>query len=391
MRTSNQIIQILQVINTTSNSDGGPSRNSLELNMSLNRLDDFEAQLLSIHGVAQDSVLRDIDTRSVPANWPQPIFVAAMRNPLLGMLRSLSLSIRKSDCVIIHGYYLNWVPLVALLCIFSGTPYLITPHGALTAHQRRVSVMKKRLFEMMAGGWVRHRAAGFVTGSEAERTEVLQHSPRSRVSVGGVGTGHFEESSKIIFLGRHEPIRLLSMSRVAPKKRIELSIQACSLLAARGIEFEFVIAGSGDETLLEHLTDLVNSLELNSQVSFIGEVFGSAKDQLLRESDIFLFPSDDENFGIALAEALARGLPSVTSSAVAAAHGLHEPAGIVLESPTRESIANAIEDLMQSEHFERNRSAAFHFAAENFDWNNVAQQWRMAILGVSRSDSDTVK
>jgi glycosyltransferase involved in cell wall biosynthesis len=376
-------LRVLQIINTTSISDGGPARNSLELNLSLNRLPDFSAQLCSIHGQSKDSVLNDIDSRSVPLGWTPPVFVESTGTSRWALVRILAEHIRRSNVVVIHGYYLSWVPLAAFLCRRYGVPYLITPHGALTTHQRQVSVKKKRYFEIAVGKWIRRHAAGFVTGSEAERREVLEHSPRSKVSVGGVGTGHFDRASFPDFGGLHAPIRLLSMSRIASKKRVDLSIEACAVLEGRGIDFEFVIAGSGDDELKSRLMQQTISLGLSSRISFVGEVSGARKKEMLRDSDVFLFPSDDENFGIALAEALARGLPSVTSAAVAASHGLQNPAGIVLVRPTADSIADAIQDLVDSDDFGQSRLAAYDFAASRFDWNNVALEWKAAILGTA--------
>lgn len=102
---------------------------------------------------------------------------------------------------------------------------------------------------------------------------------------------------------------------------------------------------------------------------------GEAKSDLFRNSDVFLLPSDDENFGIGFAEAMAHGLPSVVSTNVAAATNMPMEAGMLLVSPTPESVAEAILHVIELERHRNSQKIARQFAEAEFSWSAVAGRW----------------
>ena len=75
-----------------------------------------------------------------------------------------------------------------------------------------------------------------------------------------------------------------------------------------------LVAGNGDPGYLAEMKVLVTELNIQDQVTFFGEVSGSEKEALFSNADIFVLPSRGENFGIAIAEAMARGIPVITTS-----------------------------------------------------------------------------
>jgi glycosyltransferase involved in cell wall biosynthesis len=278
----------------------------------------------------------------------------------------------KADVVILHGYFLFWIPIVAAVCLVSGVRYVLTPHGSLTLYQSQFGRGKKRVFELLVGWWVRRGAACLVTGSEAERKEINKQYPATRARVGGVGT-----TMPTIFAQGpvHQPVRLLSLSRIAPKKRIDLMIEAVAILNKSGNSATLAVAGTGDETLRRNLHDQAIALGISDSVVFLGQLSGDTKSNRLTSSDIFLLPSDDENFGIGLAEALAYGLPSVVSERVAASTAMIPGAGVVLSSPSPATIAAAVTNLIASNQFSTCRQLARTSAERAFRWEVVAARW----------------
>jgi glycosyltransferase involved in cell wall biosynthesis len=87
-------------------------------------------------------------------------------------------------------------------------------------------------------------------------------------------------------------------------------------LARRRNDFTLVIAGSGERVYEAQVRQLVTMYDLHDCTIFTGFMQGEEKLQLLREADIFVLPSYHENFGVAVIEALAAGLPVVISSRV---------------------------------------------------------------------------
>ncbi|MGO4692076.1 glycosyltransferase family 4 protein [Glaciibacter sp. 2TAF33] len=381
MSGNDQPIRIAQFANTIAISDGGPARNSFELNLSLNARPGVTANLFWFRGTERESVLSSVDESQLPSPGPRHI-VPRLREPgrILPLVKVFN-EITNSDFVIIHGYYIFWIPLVVLLSMLARKPVAVMPHGALTTRQQRLSRPKKALFEWVAGWLIRRYASTFVTGSESEAEAIRARFPSSSAQTAGVGTTMQPPAN---YAGLHAPIRLLSVSRISKKKRIDMMLNAVALLRSENIECELTIAGQGDPGIVKSLRDQVHKLDIEDCVKFVGQIDGTAKRNLLWNSDIFLLPSDDENFGIALAEALAHGLPAVASQHVAAASVIrNNPGGRIMHSHSPEALAHGIVEISASPLFSQARMCAFAAAERSFSWGQVAESW-VSILNATR-------
>ncbi|GAA1469878.1 glycosyltransferase [Microbacterium thalassium] len=354
----------VQFVNTLARADGGPARNSLEVNLALNALSGVAIRMFWFSGNADDSVLRG-EARAAP-------LVASVVGRRWQALRA----IRHADVAIMHGFYLWWVPLVALACAVSGVPYVIMPHGVFTAFQRTHSQGRKRIFDTLGGRSILRRAAAVVVASPSERDELLEFAPDTRTAITGVGTGVVAHPA----VGpAHTPATLVSMSRIAPKKRIDVVIETIAELRRRNVAARLSIAGTGDETLVANLHALAKQLGVEDSVDFVGEIAGERKRDLLTGSDVFLAPSEDENFGIAVAEALAHGLPVVATERVSSAAIADGEAGVVIPSPSAERAADAVIALLEHDDFASLRARATQLATQHYAWSAVGRQWEAAL------------
>lgn len=107
----------------------------------------------------------------------------------------------------------------------------------------------------------------------------------------------FYGSKKVIFL-----------SRIHPKKGIELLLEAWRNSDTEGWSLE--IAGNGDANYIRSLTESAHDIK---NVHFVGAKYGEEKWDFLRSADIMVLPTHSENFGIVVAEALAVGVPVITT------------------------------------------------------------------------------
>jgi len=85
------------------------------------------------------------------------------------------------------------------------------------------------------------------------------------------------------------------------------------LMNSRTNELLLVIAGPDEQGTLRALKEQVARLGLEESVKFVGSVYGEEKWRMLRSADLFVLPSRSENFGIVVAEALACGVPVITT------------------------------------------------------------------------------
>jgi len=103
--------------------------------------------------------------------------------------------------------------------------------------------------------------------------------------------------------------KMVFLSRIHPKKGIELLLEAWRTADTRDWLLE--IAGNGDQNYIQSLTESAKDLK---NVYFVGAQYGEDKWDFMRSADVMVLPTHSENFGIVVAEALAVGLPVITTT-----------------------------------------------------------------------------
>jgi glycosyltransferase involved in cell wall biosynthesis len=231
------------------------------------------------------------------------------------------------DRVIVNG---TWqYPGFAAWRRFAGSeiPYYVFPHGMLDPWFKRTYPLK-HLKKWLYWPWAEYRilrdAAAVIFTSEQERDEAREsfwlYRCRERVSPLGVeALPPPVDSIRALFHSKFPDLRakhvLLFLGRLHPKKGCDLAIE--SLASARGAEnFSLVIAGPDQVGWRSELETLAARKGVASRVIFPGMLEGDLKRSALANADAFFLPSHQENFGIAVVEALAEGLPVLISNRI---------------------------------------------------------------------------
>jgi glycosyltransferase involved in cell wall biosynthesis len=222
-------------------------------------------------------------------------------------------------------------------------PYVLRPLGTLSGWSLAHRGWKKRpYFALLERSHLEMASAIHVT-SEAEAGDVerLGYGDRARVIPLGVDVGAHTFARRAADASR--PLQLLFLSRLHEKKNVPLLLRALAAASGRGRNIELTIAGDGEPRYRAELESLSTSLGLGRSVRFVGHVEGIAKQTTFENADVFVLPSAHENFGLAVAEALAAGLPVIVTPGVALAHNVEQAgAGIVVDA-TQDALASAFE------------------------------------------------
>lgn len=169
-----------------------------------------------------------------------------------------------------------------------------------------------------------------------------------------------------------KPVKVLSVSRLIRRKRLDLLIESVSAAKEMGLEVRLSLVGDGK--LKDELKALALSLGVDEQVNFMGRVEAEGMPAVYRQNDVFVMASMHEGMSNAMLEAMASGLPIVTTRC----EGVEEligDNGIVVGQANAEAIAEAIKSVVEDEQRYEKMSAAAVERAGKFTWAKVAEQY----------------
>lgn len=278
---------------------------------------------------------------------------------------------RGATVVTTHGFY-QFTALVGLIAsLTSGAQLWLQPHGVFEPYQESTSRFRKNLYWLGFGAVLRRRVDRIIAASRSELHGISIRFPTTVAHVIPLGTN-------VGPIGRVERTpgsasTVLFMSRIAEKKRLDLLIAASHILAARGVAAKLIICGEGDPKLVEELRRLASDLS----VEWWGQADGARRRTAYALSDIFVLPSENENFGQAVTDAMAAGLPIVTTPFVGAAeHVVAAGAGYIVECLDSEYLANCLERLINDPDGRQVMSTnALEYTRSILSWDRFSNAW----------------
>ncbi len=315
-------MKILQIIPTLDPKAGGPVEGLIQQGIEMERMG-HEPQTLCLDAPGTPMDLR---LASAAVYLLGPAYLRYGLAPRLEpWLREHG---RKFDVLIIHGMWGYHGLCAATVARQLGLPYVIFLHGMLDpwfARQYPLKHLKKWLY----WPWAEYRTlrdARLVLFTTAEELRLARQSfwlYRARERLVGYGIrerelppGHAREAFLQRFAHLRHTRNLLYLSRIHPKKGCDLLIAAFAKVAAQDPALHLVLAGPGDADWVARLQAQAAQLGVQARVTFTGMVQGEAKWGAYDAADAFVLPSHQENFGIVVAEALASGVPVLTTHQV---------------------------------------------------------------------------
>lgn len=184
-----------------------------------------------------------------------------------------------------------------------------------------------------------------------------------------------------------DPPLLLSVGSVTPRKGQRLLAAALARLAA--LPWRCVCAGSfeRDPDYAAEVAALAREAGLAGRLRFAGECGADELDRLYHRASLFVLPSHYEGYGMAFAEALARGLPVVGTTGGAIPHTVPADAGVLVAPGDEAALADALRRLLVEPGGAERRgslaAAARRHAGELPDWSESASRFAEAIVALT--------
>jgi glycosyltransferase involved in cell wall biosynthesis len=248
----------------------------------------------------------------------------------------LEKNIGRYDAVVVHGLWQDFGRVVRTTCRERGNPpYFVFPHGMLDPALRKtypVRHFKKWLYWQLIERRVLRDARAVLFTCEEERRLARLSFPRYQCmeevitygtdvpDTGGVGFAPAWQARCPSAMGRHF---WLFLGRVHSKKGVDLLLQAYAAVRKAIPESrlpgfpDLVIAGPClDAGYLTTLKKIADDEKITPFIHWAGMLTGDAKWGALQSAEAFILPSHQENFGIAVVEALACGKPVLISNCV---------------------------------------------------------------------------
>jgi len=306
------------------------------------------------------------------ANWLR--YRTTTWNPAVG--RYLRARLRDFDVVHIFGLYDLLGSRVASECRKQKIPYIVEPMGMYRPIVR--SLLLKRIYHQIFGSKLIAGASAIVATSEQEVAELTACGiPKEKIILRRNGIefpqefperGMFRKSLGIA----QDAKLLLFLGRLSQKKSPDLLLDAFAKLASDA-SLQLAFVGPDEAGMRARLENSASQLGLRSRVHFREPLEGKEKWAAYRDADIFVLPSQNENFGNTAGEAVAAGTPVVITDQCGIAPLLANVAAIEVRHELGD-LMKGIKELLENEELHRRLQLGCATAVERLSWKAPLQE-----------------
>ena len=349
-------MRILHIIGTLNPAAGGPTE-SVRV-------------LLSYGPIGYTGEVVTLDDPNAPylQNIGFPVHALGPTRTTYGFNRKLMAWLRANrdrfDGVVVNGLW-QYCGYAAWRTLAGNTPYVVFTHGMLDPyfkHAFPLKHIKKWLYWVPAEYRVLRDAYRVLFTSKAEKRLAEESFWLHRwnpyvVPYGASGPIGDPEIQKQAFFERCPAVKdkryLLFLGRIHRKKGCDLLIDAFAAVAADDPSLDLVMAGPDQQSWSTKLREMAEKAGIGDRVHWPGMVTGDAKWGAFYGSEAFILPSHQENFGIAVAEALACGRPVLLADKVNIAEEIAEDKAGLMELDTPEGTRQLLKRWLAMSEYEK--------------------------------------
>jgi glycosyltransferase involved in cell wall biosynthesis len=378
------MLRILHVIPSIAPVRGGPSLAILEMVKAL-RSRDVVAEIATTNDNGCD--LLNVPLYQKTEHEEVPVWFFPRFSPQIYSIREFAFSSQLTSWLwrnitnydLLHIHAIFSYPSTIAMCIarLKGIPYICRPLGQLCQWSLQQGYQKKQTYLSLIEktNLNNSQALHFTAKQEQQEAANLNLKCPSFILPHGINLPPQVPEAKRklrhqLQIAENEPI-ILFLSRLHQKKGLDHLIPALGKLTHKS--FTFVLAGNGDAEYEIEVEKMLDQYNIYAKTHRVGFVQGEYKNLLLQGADIFALTSYSENFGIAVLEALAAGIPGLVTPGVALASVLkQERIGYVTDlnidaiTSTLEYCLNNLPELQQK------GDRARQLILEQYTWDKIA-------------------
>ena len=304
----------------------------------------------------------------------------------LPLCQALAQEIPGYNIVHIHSLYLSHGAVAGHYCRKFGVPYIIRPHGTLDPVLYKRHRFRKTVYEALIERKNLRGAAGIHFTTDEERTLAQRYVSGTHAFVVPLGL-YLKEYSALpapgTFRATYPELAdrriVLHLGRLNFKKGLDILVDAFHRVAQTHHDVHLVLAGPDNEGHGAKVRRWLSERGLSERATFTGMLQGQLKLAALHDASVFALPSYSENFGIAVIEAMACGLPVVISDKVNICREVEDAGAGFVTACSAEACAVAISRVLDDSALGREMGQRGRaLVAERFDWSVVGGQLEMA-------------
>jgi glycosyltransferase involved in cell wall biosynthesis len=283
------------------------------------------------------------------------------------MYKFLKKEINEFDFIHLHSIFLWPTSAAARVAREVNKPWCVSPRGALNRDmiERKSKLIKKialKMYELktLAGSSFLHATSLM----EMEDIKSLGYKfPNIVVVPNGISIPILDKIRSM-----KNPY-IIALGRISWKKGLDRLIVAMKFMPG----YDLLIIGNDDEGLKPKLEKIASSNNLISRINFMGPIFGEKKNEFLKNAEILVLPSHNENFGNVVLESLACKRPVAVSRHVGLAPDIEKVnAGIIISDNPREMGQEIAKILSDKKKLTQMGENGYKWLKSDYGWDQVA-------------------
>jgi glycosyltransferase involved in cell wall biosynthesis len=376
------MLHVTQTIASLRASLGGPSRTVVELSKALGQRVDTKVSIVT----ADRAAAGELEALSTRLAASAPISIRATRGVLDGLRALAQASTAMPSVIHDNGAWLYSNVQAALAARALRIPAVVSPQGCLEPWCMAQRRWRKQAAMLLYQRWCLRNATALHATSELEARNIRALGIRQPIAVVSNGieppppaTAQPEQAHRIA----------LFLSRLHKKKGLLELIEAWAAVRPPGWVLRIV---GPDDGYRQNVIDAVAKHGLHSDVELHGEVDNEHKWHHYRQAQLFVLPTYTENFGLVIGEALACGVPVITTTETPWAQIAERGCGwIVPPGGERLRVALAAATALSAERLAQMGASAVQWIPSEFSWSSIAARMRLLYgwiaAGASRSQA----
>lgn len=299
-------------------------------------------------------------------------------------LSTLLASLPNKACVVVDELAMAGLPEVVVeqrerLCVIALVHLLLTDDTELTIFQRERLVNLEQ-HALLASG-------GVIATSEYTASRILALGiNHGFVRVVLPGTDPAPQAQGVFSTGVPQ---ILCLASVTPRKGQDVLVNALTQL--KNLPWFCICAGSlsRSPSFVNHVRELVFRSNLSDRIVFPGECDSIKVNAMYAATAVFVLPSYSEGYGMVLTEAMARGLPVISTTGGAISQTVPSDAALLVSAGDQDALAQALKRVLGDQAGHANSAwtlrkklskAGRAYAAELLDWNQTIDKFADTII-----------